>query len=68
MSVDKIKELVNNMEPQEAASKSYAGYLGTLFMGLTMGVVAAPFVSSRGFCSRAPLGMDRQDKGELSSI
>jgi len=28
----------------EAASKSYAGYLGTLFMGLTMGVVAAPCI------------------------
>lgn len=27
-----------------AASKSYAGYLGTLFMGLTMGVVAAPCI------------------------
>ena len=25
-----------------AASKSYAGYFGTLFMGLTLGVVAAP--------------------------
>ena len=28
----------------EAASKSYAGYLGTSFMGLTMGVVAAPCI------------------------
>ncbi len=28
----------------QAASKSYAGYLGTLFMGLTMGVVAAPCI------------------------
>jgi len=28
----------------EAASKSYAGYLGTLFMGLTMGVVVAPCI------------------------
>jgi thiol:disulfide interchange protein DsbD len=28
----------------EAASKSYAGYFGTLFMGLTMGVVAAPCI------------------------
>jgi len=27
-----------------AASKSYAGYLGTLFMGLTLGVVAAPCI------------------------
>ena len=27
-----------------AASRSYAGYLGTLFMGLTMGVVAAPCI------------------------
>jgi thiol:disulfide interchange protein DsbD len=27
-----------------AASKSYAGYLGTLFMGLTSGVVAAPCI------------------------
>lgn len=27
-----------------AASKSYAGYFGTLFMGLTLGVVAAPCV------------------------
>jgi thiol:disulfide interchange protein DsbD len=27
-----------------AASKSYAGYFGTLFMGLTMGVVAAPCI------------------------
>jgi len=26
----------------QLASKSYAGYLGTLFMGLTLGVVAAP--------------------------
>jgi thiol:disulfide interchange protein DsbD len=29
----------------QAASKSYAGSLGTLFMGLTMGVVAAPCIS-----------------------
>ena len=28
----------------QAASKPYAGYLGTLFMGLTMGVVAAPCI------------------------
>jgi len=28
----------------QAASKSYAGYFGTLFMGLTMGVVAAPCI------------------------
>ena len=28
----------------QAASKTYAGYLGTLFMGLTMGVVAAPCI------------------------
>jgi thiol:disulfide interchange protein DsbD len=28
----------------QAASKSYAGYLGTLFMGLTLGVVAAPCI------------------------
>nr|MBC8361499.1 thioredoxin family protein [Candidatus Desulfatibia profunda] len=28
----------------QAASKSYTGYLGTLFMGLTMGVVAAPCI------------------------
>jgi thiol:disulfide interchange protein DsbD len=28
----------------QAASKSYAGYLGSLFMGLTMGVVAAPCI------------------------
>ncbi len=28
----------------QAASKSYAGYLGTLFMGLTIGVVAAPCI------------------------
>ena len=28
----------------QAASRSYAGYLGTLFMGLTMGVVAAPCI------------------------
>ena len=28
----------------QAASKSYAGYLGTIFMGLTMGVVAAPCI------------------------
>jgi len=28
----------------QTASKSYAGYLGTLFMGLTMGVVAAPCI------------------------
>jgi thiol:disulfide interchange protein DsbD len=28
----------------QAASKSYAGYLGTLFMGLMMGVVAAPCI------------------------
>ena len=27
-----------------AASKSYAGYFGTLFMGLTLGVVAAPCI------------------------
>ena len=27
-----------------AASRSYAGYLGSLFMGLTMGVVAAPCI------------------------
>jgi thiol:disulfide interchange protein DsbD len=27
-----------------AASKSYTGYLGTLFMGLTLGVVAAPCI------------------------
>ena len=27
-----------------AASKTYAGYLGTIFMGLTMGVVAAPCI------------------------
>ncbi|MBW2711233.1 MAG: thioredoxin family protein [Deltaproteobacteria bacterium] len=28
----------------QATSKSYAGYLGTLFMGLTLGVVAAPCI------------------------
>ena len=28
----------------QAASKTYAGYLGTLFLGLTMGVVAAPCI------------------------
>ncbi len=28
----------------QAASRSYAGYVGTLFMGLTMGVVAAPCI------------------------
>ena len=28
----------------QAASRSYAGYLGSLFMGLTMGVVAAPCI------------------------
>jgi len=28
----------------QAASKSYTGYLGTLFMGLTLGVVAAPCI------------------------
>jgi thiol:disulfide interchange protein DsbD len=28
----------------QAASKSYAGYLGTLFMGITLGVVAAPCI------------------------
>ncbi|MCP4682834.1 MAG: DUF255 domain-containing protein [Desulfobacterales bacterium] len=28
----------------QVASKSYAGYLGTLFMGLTMGAVAAPCI------------------------
>ncbi|MCP4578184.1 MAG: thioredoxin fold domain-containing protein [Deltaproteobacteria bacterium] len=28
----------------QAASKSHAGYLGTLFMGLTLGVVAAPCI------------------------
>jgi len=28
----------------QAASKSYAGYLGSLFMGLTLGVVAAPCI------------------------
>jgi len=28
----------------QAASKTYAGYLGTIFMGLTMGVVAAPCI------------------------
>ena len=28
----------------QAASKSYSGYLGTLFMGLTLGVVAAPCI------------------------
>lgn len=28
----------------QAATKTYAGYLGTLFMGLTMGVVAAPCI------------------------
>ena len=28
----------------QAASRSYAGYFGTLFMGLTMGVVAAPCI------------------------
>ena len=28
----------------QAASRSYAGYLGTLFMGLSMGVVAAPCI------------------------
>jgi thiol:disulfide interchange protein DsbD len=28
----------------QAASKTYAGYLGTLFMGLTMGIVAAPCI------------------------
>ncbi len=28
----------------QAASKSYAGYSGTLFMGLTLGVVAAPCI------------------------
>ncbi len=28
----------------QAASRSYAGYCGTLFMGLTMGVVAAPCI------------------------
>ena len=28
----------------QAASRSYAGYVGTLFMGLTMGIVAAPCI------------------------
>ncbi|MFA5111189.1 MAG: cytochrome c biogenesis protein CcdA, partial [Desulfobaccales bacterium] len=28
----------------QAASKSYAGYFGSLFMGLTLGVVAAPCI------------------------
>ncbi len=28
----------------QAASKTYAGYLGTIFMGLTMGIVAAPCI------------------------
>ena len=28
----------------QTASKTYAGYIGTLFMGLTMGVVAAPCI------------------------
>ncbi|MBT8366696.1 MAG: sulfite exporter TauE/SafE family protein, partial [Deltaproteobacteria bacterium] len=28
----------------QAASKTYAGYLGTFFMGLTMGIVAAPCI------------------------
>lgn len=28
----------------QAASKSYTGYLGTLFMGVTLGVVAAPCI------------------------
>lgn len=28
----------------QAASKSYAGYFGTLFMGLTLGVIAAPCI------------------------
>jgi len=28
----------------QAASKTYAGYLGSIFMGLTMGVVAAPCI------------------------
>ena len=28
----------------QAASRSYAGYFGTLFMGLTMGIVAAPCI------------------------
>ncbi len=28
----------------QVASRSYAGYVGTLFMGLTMGVVAAPCI------------------------
>jgi thiol:disulfide interchange protein DsbD len=28
----------------QAASKSYAGYFGTLFMGLTLGVMAAPCI------------------------
>lgn len=28
----------------QAASKTYAGYLGTIFMGLAMGVVAAPCI------------------------
>jgi thiol:disulfide interchange protein DsbD len=28
----------------QAASKSYAGYLGTFFMGLTLGVIAAPCI------------------------
>ncbi len=28
----------------QIVSRSYAGYCGSLFMGLTMGVVAAPFI------------------------
>ncbi len=28
----------------QAASKSYAGYLGSIFMGLTLGIVAAPCI------------------------
>ncbi len=28
----------------QAATKTYAGYLGTVFMGLTMGIVAAPCI------------------------
>lgn len=28
----------------QAASKSYAGYFGTLFMGLTLGIIAAPCI------------------------
>ena len=60
----------------QAAAKSYSGYFGSLFMGLTLGVVAAPcigpFVLGLGFLRAETTGHhlhgDDADVAELADV